>query len=851
MAEQNNNLENISKILAFRKEKCVPLTNEIKEEKRKIDSTIELIKKIISELNAPEVKEEPKEESVSSNIEISEEVKVEENVEVEATPSVEVSASSEPVKEEIPQQAETTTNETPVQPQKSYVNPNYVNKNAYNSNNGQRNQQFNNQNSFKKPFNNQNGQQKPFNNQNNFKSKNQSNGLSGFTKPTFTPDLPVEKKNRVENKTKDSNKRNDISEKHGLSRRDLFKKGYEYDSSLEDDSDVRVKFKAKKDKKESQEVVVKKIEEAVFTTPNIPVRTFCEKIGKPVTEVIKKFFDIGKMININMSIPFEEAELIAAEFGVTVTLKADKTAEDKLSDILKLTDNASKENLVKRPPIVTIMGHVDHGKTTLLDYIRKANVAASEAGGITQHIGAYTIDVHGERITFLDTPGHEAFTAMRQRGANVTDIAVIVVAADDNVMPQTVEAIHHAKAAGVAIIVAANKIDKTNGDLSKLKQQLADNDLLPEDWGGDTMVCPISAKFGKGVDELLDNILLLAEMLELKADKKCLAKGSIIEARLDKSVGPVATVLVQNGTLKVKDVVVAGTVIGKVRSLTDFNGKKVKEATPSYAVQIQGFSQVPNAGDILVAVKDEKLAKQVVQERLDKERAEMESANTARTLEEMFKGKTGTEKVLPIIIKADVQGSCEAVKQALIKVGEERKEDNVKVKIIHAGCGSITESDVMLADTSSAIILGFNVRPEANAKASAERSHIDIREYHIIYDAIDDINDALDGMLDPVYIEKPLGKAQILAVFNLSSGIIAGSKVIEGKIMRNTKYRLLRNNKEVASGDIETVRRNKDDVKEVGIGYECGICLSNKDFQVDDIIECFMLERQKKGSRNE
>ncbi|MDE5549571.1 MAG: translation initiation factor IF-2, partial [Clostridia bacterium] len=549
---------------------------------------------------------------------------------------------------------------------------------------------------------------------------------------------------------------------------------------------------------------------------------------------------------INDVISFEESELVAFEYDITIELKLDKTAEDKLKDIID-TQQVDTTKLVKRPPIVTIMGHVDHGKTSLLDYIRKSNVVMSEAGGITQLIGAYTIDLNGEKITFLDTPGHEAFTAMRRRGANVTDIAIIVVAADDGIMPQTVEAINHAKDAGVSIVVAVNKIDKTDGNLDKIKQQLTNYDLLPEDWGGDTMVCPVSAKTGQGVKELLENVLLVAEVMELKANKKCPATGSIIEASLDKGKGPVATILVQNGTLKVSDYIVAGTAIGKIRDMTDYTGKRVKEAFPSYAVQVQGFSEVPNAGDIMVVVKDEKLAKKVAQERADKERAEMQMRSNARSLDDMFKNVQSSDmKVLTLIIKGDVQGSVEAVKQSLLKLNEDMKEDNVKINIIHSAVGAINESDVMLADTANnAVIIAFNVKAEAKAQALADRSGIDIKHYSIIYDTINDVEKALKGMLEPTYKEVILGHAEVRATFKISSfGTIAGSYITDGKVARNSKVRVVRDNIIIYEGVLSSLKREKDDAKEVASGYECGIGLEKfNDVKVGDVIESYILEQ--------
>ena len=749
---------------------------------------------------------------------------VNEDVTVETSqPKEGETVKEEPVVQEKKEESDTFTTDTG---KKVYINPAF--------------QQNRNQNPSRQYQNNQRpGDKPPYN-------RGQNGQRPGFNKPSndYVAPPTLQKANTAKNKK--TSIKNQNEEKKGLSKRDLLKRGYEYDSSLENDNEY-VRFKSQKKDKKVQNVVIKEITEAVLNSDVVPVKVFSEKIGKPVTELIKKFFDLGKMININSTISFDEAELIASDYGITLTLKADKTAEDKLTDLIKSTTKENEGNLVKRPPIVTIMGHVDHGKTSLLDYIRKSNVIATEAGGITQHIGAYTIDVKGEKITFLDTPGHEAFTAMRKRGAQVTDIAVIVIAADDTIMPQTIEAISHAKEAGVSIIVAANKIDKTNGDYSKLLQQLPNYDLVPEEWGGDTMVVPISAKFGTGVDVLLDDILLVAEMLELKAVKDCPASGSIIEARLDKAIGPVATVLVKNGTLHVKDYIVAGTNIGRIRAMKDCTGKIVKEALPSYAVQIQGFSEVPNAGDTFVVVKDEKLAKQVAADRADKERARMSMRSDARTLEEMFKDQpSGDIKVLPIILKTDVQGSCEAVKQALLKINDERVEDNVKIKIVLAGVGAINESDIMLADTTNAIILGFNVRPEAKAKAQAEREKIDIRTYSIIYDAIDDINNALSGLIGPSYKETALGRVEIRNLFKISGvGMIAGCYVLDGAIQRNCGYRLLRDNIVIHTGKISSLKRMKDDVKEVNAGYECGVGLDNyNDFKEGDILETFIMEQE-------
>ena len=642
--------------------------------------------------------------------------------------------------------------------------------------------------------------------------------------------------------------RNEKTDKGGFSKRDLLKRGYAVDGSLLEDNEMSRYVKVKKKNKDNDSSAQRiKIDHAVLNSEVVPIRVLSEKIGVTAKDIINKLFQLGKIVTINGTISFEEAEMIAIDYNIELELKMEATAEDKLKELVQ--KDVDTANLVKRPPVVTIMGHVDHGKTSLLDYIRKTNVVAKEAGGITQHIGAYTIDVNGEKITFLDTPGHEAFTAMRMRGAKVTDIAVIVVAADDGIMPQTVEAINHAKEAGVVIMIAVNKIDKPGANVERIKQELTQYDIMCEEWGGDVMVCPISAKYGQGVHELLEGILLQAEVLELKANKKTKASGTIIEARLDKGIGPVATVLVQNGTLKVKDYVVAGTTIGKVRAMTDCQGKQVKEAGPSYAVQIQGFSEVPNAGDIMVAVADEKLAKQVVQDRIDKERSEMQAASTARSLDDMFKNVTSDEvKSLSLLIKADVQGSAEAIKQSMLKLSEEMQEENVKIHIVHSGVGAINESDVMLAGTTKAVIIGFNVRPDAKAKALAESTGVDIRNYSIIYDAIDDVTAALKGMFTPKYNEVIIGHAEVRAVFKISNyGTVAGSYVTDGKVSRNCGARLLRDNVVVFEGTLSSLKRGKDDAKDVAAGYECGIGLEKfNDIKVGDIIESYIMEKIEK-----
>ena len=553
-------------------------------------------------------------------------------------------------------------------------------------------------------------------------------------------------------------------------------------------------------------------------------------------------FKEGFIKTINDSIDFDTAAFIASDLGIELELKLDKTAEDVLSEGFDAQED-NETSLVKRPPVVTVMGHVDHGKTSLLDRIRKSNVTAGEAGGITQHIGAYQVSVSGELITFLDTPGHAAFTAMRARGAQATDIAILVVAADDGIMPQTVEAINHAKAAGVPILVAINKIDKPEANLERIKTQLTEHELLPEEWGGDTIICPISAKTGEGFDNLLENVLLLAEMKDLKANPDRKAKGVVIEAKLDQSKGPIATILVQNGTLRISDSVVVGTVIGKIRAMVDDKGRKVTSAGPSMPVSIMGLDEVPNSGDILFAV-DEKLTKQVAEERKAKEKENMLKASQMVTLDDVFnKIAEGEMKILPIIVKADVQGSVEAVKQSLEKLSNEE----VKVKVIHAQAGAIKESDIMLAESSKAIIIGFNVRPDANAKHIAERSGVDIKLYRIIYEAIEDVERALKGMLAPKFTEVYMGKAEVREVFKISGvGQVAGCYVTEGKIIRSGKLRIYRDDVMICEGNVLQLKRFKDDVKEVAQGFECGISIEKfNDIKVGDFIESYQVEENK------
>ena len=581
-----------------------------------------------------------------------------------------------------------------------------------------------------------------------------------------------------------------------------------------------------------------KIEKAVMTAEKITVKDLSERIGKPVSEIIKKLLMLGIFANINNELDFDTAQLICTEFGVELELKLAETAEDAL-EAEDVED--SEEDLVSRPPVVTIMGHVDHGKTSLLDYIRKSHVTAGEAGGITQHIGAYTVELHGQRITFLDTPGHEAFTAMRARGAQATDIAILVVAADDGVMPQTIEAINHAKAAGVQTIVAINKMDKPTADPDRIRQELTKYELVDEAWGGDTIIVPISAQTGQGVDQLLEMILLVAEVQDYRANPNRKARGIIIEARLDKGRGPVANVLIKNGTLRVGDTIVAGMAYGRVRAMVNDKGERVKEARPSDPVEVIGFNDVPEAGDILSAVDDDSLSRKVAEERRDKARAALIKAQSKTTLDDLFNQiSEGQVKELNIIIKADVQGSVEAVKQSL----ERLSNDEVKVKVIHGGVGAITETDVNLASASNAIIIGFNVRHDNNVRDLAEHEKVDIRLYRVIYNAIEDIQAAMKGMLAPKFKENVLGRCTVRQTFRVSGvGTVAGCYVTDGKIQRNAQIRLLRDNVVVHEGKIDSLKRFKDDAKEVAAGYECGLGIENyNDVKEGDEIECFVME---------
>jgi len=606
-----------------------------------------------------------------------------------------------------------------------------------------------------------------------------------------------------------------------------------------DDEVIRGGKRARSKKPSAQQMMAPiKIETAYMAGDTITVRDLTEKIGKPAGEIIKKLFMLGNMATINSEIDFDTAQLVCSDFDITLERKQEQTAEAAL--VAEDFDDA-EENLEERPPVVTIMGHVDHGKTSLLDYIRKSRVTAGEAGGITQHIGAYTVNVDGRQITFLDTPGHEAFTAMRARGTQATDIAVLVVAADDSVMPQTVESINHAKAAEVPVIVAINKMDKPDANPEKVKQDLTQYGLVCEDWGGETICVPVSAKTGEGVDSLLEMILLQADMLQLQANPNRLGRGVIIEAKLDKARGPLATVLLQNGTLHVGDNIIAGMASGRVRALINDKGERVTSAGPSMPVEIMGFDDVPSAGDEMIAVGDDHLSRQVADERREKLKASREATMAKMSMENLFASiEAGKVTTLNLIIKADVQGSVEAVKQAMEKLSN----DEVKIRVLHSAAGAITKDDVNLASAFNAIIIGFNIRPDASAREAAEKQKVDVRLYTVIYKAIEDMELAMKGMLEPEYREVLLGHAEVRNVFKITgAGIIAGCYVTDGKVQRNANVRLLRDNVVVHEGKLSSLRHLKDDVKEMAAGYECGMSLEgHNDIKEGDIVECFIME---------
>ena len=839
-------------------------------------------------------KEEPKKEEIKP--EVKEEVKVEKKEEIKQDNNMSNTAVKS---EKVEKKHEVRENNTEYRNNNFNNNRNFGNRNNNNFNNNRnfndRNNNFNNNRNFNNRnnkgennnrsfnrnnnfgnnnFNNNNGQRnnnRPFNNRNNgeggFGRKPLDNrGIEKNIKDIMAADV-VEKetirdyskalsKQKVNNKFEENKAKKQPKNRRGdgdfdedklknlKQERNLSNMFHDQDGGMLDYYDLTTARGRKNKKKASRDEEAKQkiFELKEITIPDtISVKDFAAEIKKTTGDVIKKLLGYGIMATLNNDIDFDTAFLIAQEFGITATKKETVTEEDILFD--ESEDTA--EELVARPPVVVVMGHVDHGKTSLLDAVRSTHVIEGEAGGITQHIGAYKVEVNGREITFLDTPGHEAFTAMRARGAQVTDIAILVVAANDGVMPQTVEAINHAKAAGIPIIVAVNKIDVEGANVEKVKEELTKYELVAEEWGGDTIFVPISAKQRTNIDTLLEMVLLVADMKELKANPNKQAKGVVIEAKLDKSRGPVATMLVQRGTLDTGDTVLAGSVIGRIRAMYNDKGKKVKKAGPSTPVEIIGLTEVPVAGETFYEVDDEKTAKHLMERRKRQEREKSINATSKVSLNDLFSQiEKGKLKELNLIVKADVQGSVEAVKQSLEKLSN----DQVKVKVIHANVGGITETDVTLAKVSNAIIIGFNVRPEPLAKDMAEKEEVEIKQYSVIYHAIEDIEAAMKGMLDPEFEEKVIGNAEIRQTFKVSNvGTIAGCYVTNGKVSRNAGIRLIRDNVVVHEGKLISLKKFKDDAKEVAAGYECGIQIENfNEIKEGDILEVYVMEEIKK-----
>ncbi len=863
-AENKQNLNNIKAVAKLHNEGIINnLYKNVSEINKKLASFTDSVKQRIDRLQR-----EARVAKLTEGSKVSQAPEVKPAVEPKPIkvqePVAEVAPKAEP-KPAHEQQPQSSTKQIYRRPEQRQDKQPYNNR----YNNGER-PKFDGQKPYQKPFG-QNGQgsrqpynpngPRPYNNNgqngqkpfgpNRFNKDGKPQGAfnkpfgpkpAGFVAKTAKADLTsaasvfVNKERDYQNNSVKKKSFDKGGEDKRLNKKSLLRRGLVEEKNIEE----RLVSRKLKIKKPKQEVVQNyaPITHAVITTPNLTVKVLSEQIGKPVTEIIKQFMILGIMTTINSTIDFAAAELVASELGITLELKLDKTYEEQLEEKTSKEDDV---NMEKRPPIVTVMGHVDHGKTSLLDYIRKTNVIEKEAGGITQHIGAYSIVWNKEPITFIDTPGHEAFTSMRARGAQITDIAVLVVAADDGVKPQTVEAINHIKAAKVPMIVAINKIDKPEANIDRIKQQLVEYEVIPEEWGGDAIMAPISAKKGMGIDKLLEMILLVAEMQDLKANKNRNAVACVVEAKLDKGKGPIANVIVQTGTLKVGDTIVTGFTSGRVRGMVDDKGKNVKSAGPSCPVSILGLSSVPNVGDTLQVV-DEKLIKNVIEERKAKMAQDMVDKGLGTSLDDFFNTPAGKDKkALNLIIKSDVQGSAEALKQMLIKVNNEEAE----VKVIHSGVGAVTETDVQLAQVSNATIICFNIKADAKAQALADHSKVEIRTYSVIYEALDDVERAIKGMQAPKYEEKVVGHAEVRMLFKISSvGTIAGSRVIDGKIVRNSAVKVLRKDKVVFEGKLASLKREKDEAKEVASGFECGIKVDGfNDVLEGDIIECIVKER--------
>ena len=839
--------ENINLLKAFLQEgKFSAVIGDIRDLKVKMDTLCKDARVREKELVAEKQKEEAKKAVEVVVPPVVEKPKVAEVV-AQPAPVVAKPQPQQPVKQQTPQIQNNRQNQNQNRNQFGQNNRNNApqgqNRQQFgqnNRNNGQFNQNRNNgrpqQNGqFPQGFQRGNNTQfKPFNKPANNNAK--PNFINNKPKPVFTaPIIENQPQRDHANKKKGGTH---YEEKKTYTKYDLLRRGM-IDADNTEDRMLSRKVRSKK--KEEKVATIKPNGPAVITTDNITVKLLSEVTGKGVSEIIKKFMLLGMMVTINSVIDFQTAELIASEMGVEIVQKLDKTSEQKLQEVQENIANYSDDQATVRPPIVTVMGHVDHGKTSLLDYIRKAKVTLGEAGGITQHIGAYRVDVSGKSITFIDTPGHEAFTDMRARGTSVTDIAILVVAADDGIMPQTVEAINHIKSAGVPMIVAINKMDKEQANPERIKQQLAENNVLPEEWGGDAILVPISAKSGMGIDKLLETILLVAEMGEFKANPDADAMGTILEARLDKGRGAVASWMVRNGSLKVGDTLVSGTCICKVKAMIDENNKSVKVASPSTPVSVLGFSELPSAGESFTVV-DEKLSKEIVEERKARIKAEMANTSSANTLEDlMAKTSEGNKKILNVLLKTDVGGSLEAIKQSIAKI----ENDEVKVNILHSGVGGISESDVILANASNAVILGFNISTDSKVKTVAERLKVNIKHYKIIYELLEELEAVMKGMKEPKYEKVEMGKAEVLMVFKLTGvGIVAGSIVRDGVVARNTHARVIRDGEVIVEDcELTSVKIVKDDVKEAGKGRECGIKLAFNEIKVGDIIECFALKR--------
>lgn len=728
-----------------------------------------------------------------------------------------------PKKEEVKKEAPKQENKK-VQP-KPNNNSNSGNQNNQNKkNNNNNNNQNRNNNQGKNNNNNGNNQGRNNNNKQNNNGNNQ--GKNNNNKPANGNN-----QNGAKQESRGTNFRNAVSNNRNTRNNNNNNNRFNNNNNRNNNNNKNHQPAPKK--QEPVEPVIKTIKLPEVLT----VGELASKIKVPVAQLIKKMFMAGKMYNVNSDLPFDEAADIALEYNF---IAEEEEKVDVIEELLR-EEEEDEADMTSRPPVVCVMGHVDHGKTSLLDAIRNSDVTAGEAGGITQHIGASVVSINGQKITFLDTPGHEAFTAMRMRGAQSTDIAILVVAADDGVMPQTVEAINHAKAAGIEIIVAINKIDKESANIDRVKQELMEYELVPEDWGGSTIFCPVSAHTKEGIDNLLEMIILTAEILELKANKNRKARGIVIEAQLDKGRGSVATILVQKGTLHVGDCLAIGDVHGKVRAMFDDKGRKVKEATPSMPVEVLGLNGVPNSGEIVIATENEKEARTISEAFINRGKEKLIADTKQRmSLDDLYNRiQEGNVKDLNLIIKADVQGSVEAVKQSLLKLSNEE----VAVKCIHSGVGAINESDVILASASNAIIIGFNIRPDNQAKEVAEREKVDIRLYRVIYNAIEDIESAMKGMLDPIFEEKVIGHAEVRQTYKASGvGTIAGSYVLDGTIQRNCKVRISREGEQIFEGELASLKRFKDDVKEVKTGFECGLVMDGfNDIKEGDIIEAYIM----------